>query len=181
MLIGLIGNAGSGKSTCGNVLISRGFTPLSFGSILKDICALLFYWPRHLLEGDTEESRVWRETPDEFWSKRIGKQITPRYALQFIGTECLRNTFHKDIFLAHLERVIQMTPTNIVITDCRFPNECEFIRQLGGTIIRITRPSTVQGTHISETALNTIPADFTIVNDSTIEELHARVNAIYGS
>jgi hypothetical protein len=70
MIIGLCGAQGSGKDTVANILISEyGFVKLTFASTLKDVVAILFSWPRDLLEGLTEESRLWRETVDDFWSE----------------------------------------------------------------------------------------------------------------
>lgn len=59
IIIGLCGAQGAGKDTVGEILINEyGFHKLSFASALKDMLAALFSWPRELLEGDTEESRI---------------------------------------------------------------------------------------------------------------------------
>ncbi len=42
----------------------------------------MFNWDREMLEGNTKESREWREKPDAFWSKQMDKEITPRWVLQ---------------------------------------------------------------------------------------------------
>ena len=81
MIIGFVGTIGSGKGTAGEILAQRGFFTESFAAPLKDITASLFGWPRHLLEGDTQESREFRESKDPWWSERFGKDITPRYIL----------------------------------------------------------------------------------------------------
>ena len=62
MIVGICGLIGSGKGTVADFLVNdKGFTKLSFADKLKDSVATLFDWPRELLEGDTEESRQWRE------------------------------------------------------------------------------------------------------------------------
>ena len=99
MLIGVVGFISCGKGTVGDLLEQRGFVKDSFATPLKDACSAMFGWPRNLLEGDTEASRQWREQPDPFWSEKMGKQFTPRLALQLLGTEAGRDVFHKDIWV----------------------------------------------------------------------------------
>ena len=112
---------------------------MSFANKLKDIVAILFGWPRHLLEGDTDESRQFRETPCEYWSKELGRPTTPRWVLQVVGTECFRDTIHPDIWISALKRDMLSHKGDIVITDVRFPNEMQAIRDLGGKIVVVER------------------------------------------
>jgi hypothetical protein len=138
-IIGLVGFIGSGKGTAGDILQALGFTKESFAGSVKDIASVMFGWPRHLLEGDTEESRLFRETPDKEWTKRFDNvPFTPREALQKIGTEVGRNIFHRDFWVQVLESKIDKSK-NYVITDVRFPNEIEWIKKQGGLIIEIQR------------------------------------------
>lgn len=132
MLIGLCGFIGSGKDTFANLLKME---KMSFAHVLKDVVAITFGWRRDLLEGDTEESRKWRETPDAFWSKILCREYTPRMALQETGSKI--REIHPDIFMATLHRKIQ--GKDVVITDCRFPNEIELIHKLGGKIVHVAR------------------------------------------
>lgn len=140
MIVGLLGFIGSGKGTAGDILKDMGFTPISFAKGVKDITAEMFGWPRHLLEGDTQHSREWREKPDNFWSSEFGKEFTPRLALQLMGTEVGRDVFHKDFWVIKLKNYIDNAPEqNYVITDVRFQNEIEFINKIAGTLIEIKR------------------------------------------
>jgi hypothetical protein len=66
MVIGLVGFLGSGKGTVADTLKLYNFIPESFSNPLKDAVAIIFGWDRSLLEGDTKESREFRETVDEF-------------------------------------------------------------------------------------------------------------------
>ncbi len=76
VVIGIMGAAGSGKDTVAGFLVeNHWFKKMSFAKTLKDIASVAFNWDRPLLEGDTPESRVWRETLDPFWG------VTPRSAL----------------------------------------------------------------------------------------------------
>ena len=105
IIIGICGFAGSGKDTIANHLIeTHGFKKLSFASVLKDIVSILFSWDREMLEGLTKESRKWRETKDEWWSKKLERTITPRYVLQDLGTDLFRNHFDQNFWSVILER-----------------------------------------------------------------------------
>ena len=102
MIVGVVGFIGSGKGTVGDFLKTEfGFHSLSFASHLKDVASVLFGWERNLLEGDTEESRKFRERPDGFWSKKIGEHFTPRLALQLLGTEAEEKFFMKTFGFMH--------------------------------------------------------------------------------
>ena len=140
-IIGVTGLASSGKSTIGNIVCEnrKNWEVVSFASHLKDVVALLFAWDRNLLEGDTKESRDWRETPDKFWSEKLGKDFTPRFAMQFFGTNLLRNQFYEDIWVSSVEKKIMDSNKNIIITDVRFPNEIDMIKKMGGIIWRVER------------------------------------------
>ena len=86
------------------MFVERGCVHDSFAAPLKDLCSSIFGWERSMLEGDTTESRDFRETPDMFWTKKLGvPHFTPRLALQLLGTEVLRNHFDQDIWLNSLE------------------------------------------------------------------------------
>lgn len=139
MIIGLVGFIGSGKGTVADILTrNHGFSKESFADAVKDAIAPIFGWERHLLEGDTLESRKWRESPDEWWTEKLGKPFSPRYALQLMGTEAGRNVFHTDLWVLSLLRRIDPAK-NYVIADVRFPNEIDLIREHGGKVVRVKR------------------------------------------
>lgn len=210
MLIGIVGFAGSGKGTVGNIIKDKyGFQTDSFAAPLKDITSILFGWERSLLEGDTAESRHWRENPDRYWSKALDKKnFSPRKALQLVGTEAIRETFHEDFWvLSFHKRWNDGGKPNIVLTDCRFPNEIKCVQSLGGIIIQVQRGknppwyndllfqsmghtdsedekriNTLRTTgtipHVSETAWIGTTANYKIINDGTIDDLNDNVDYI---
>ena len=140
MIIGFVGFIGSGKDTAADYLVNfHGFRRDSFANTLKDAVAAVFGWDRVLLEGRTKEAREWREQRDEWWSNRLGKDITPRHILQYWGTEVCRQGFHDDIWIASLENKMRKTGDNIVISDVRFPNEIKSIKAAGGKVVRVVR------------------------------------------
>jgi hypothetical protein len=65
--------------------------------------------------------------------------LTPRWVLQYWGTEVCRRAFHDDIWIASLENKLRNSRDNIVISDCRFPNEIESLKQAGGSIVWVQR------------------------------------------
>ena len=140
MIIGICGFIGSGKDTIADYLVNlHHFRRESFANSLKDAVAHVFGWDRTLLEGRTKHSREWREKRDDWWSERLGIEITPRFILQQWGTEVCRKAFHDDIWIASLENKLRTSTDNIVISDCRFPNEIKSIKDAGGMVIRVKR------------------------------------------
>jgi hypothetical protein len=175
MIIGLCGEQGSGKSTVGTILVDKyGFHKIAFADALKDVVSIMFEWRRDLLEGDTPEGREWRETSDEWWSCRLGMELTPRKALQMIGTNAMRDGFHTDIWLSIVERQLSVHK-NVVITDVRFSNEMKMIRNNGGHIVRIEREHSTISEHKSEFEWRQMGVTYTMTNNRAIENLYEEV------
>lgn len=151
MIIALCGFMGSGKDTVADILIQEYlFVKESFANSLKNVLSNVFLWDRNLLEGDTIESRKWRDTIDEWWSYKLGiPDLTPRKMLQFWGTDLIRKQFHNDIWVYSLEKKLYLSEErcllakeqskNIVITDCRFHSEYESLKQKKAIFIRVWR------------------------------------------
>lgn len=193
MIIGTVGLIGSGKGTLGDILISQGFKNESFAKSLKDAASAVFGWDRELLEGSTSESRIWRERVDTWWSEKLNiPDLSPRLALQLMGTEVFRNHFHQDIWTLSMEARLMNNDSDIVVTDARFPNEIAMIRRLGGVVVRVKRgdepewfslasrepesmPIMYPDVHASEYSWASCIPDYMIVNDGTIDDLRARV------
>ncbi len=140
-IIGVCGFIASGKGTVGDILSTEfGFTKISYADRLKDTLATLFNWDRTLLEGNTPESRQWRETPDTYWSEELGTEFTPRSAMQRLGTDCIRKGLADDIWVLIMKQTLQQQPdTNFVIPDVRFFNERDLLRDMGGEIWQVKR------------------------------------------
>lgn len=190
MIIGICGLISSGKGTVADILVNEyGYKKLSFADKLKDAVAVIFGWDRQMLEGDTDESRAWREQKDVFWSAETGRTITPRLVLQEFGTECMRNGFHDDIWVSLAKKHIIDNPgANFVIPDVRFPNEANMIKSIHGEVWRIRRgPDPVwfrmyqdigvepKDVHASEWAWANVNFNKIIDNGGTIEMLKSQV------
>jgi len=141
MIIGVCGLIGAGKDTIADYLVNiHQFRRESFANSLKDAVAAVFSWDRDMLEGKTRSSREWREQVDPWWSKRMNMpHLTPRWVLQYWGTEVCRKGFDDDIWVASLESRLLKTTDDIVISDCRFPNEIAAIKRAGGIVVRVQR------------------------------------------
>jgi rhodanese-related sulfurtransferase len=183
MIIGLVGFIGAGKGTVGDILVrNHGYHRFAFADALKDAVSTIFLWPRGLLEGDSNASRAFRERVDVWWSHKLGYEVTPRLILQKFGTEACREGIADNIWIAALEKRIQGYD-DVVISDVRFPNEIDFIRSAGGTIVRVCRgedptPEELSKMHISETAWNNVISDIKIFNNGTVDDLKKEVKTV---
>lgn len=202
MIIGIVGFIGSGKGEVSNYLVEKyGFVKESFANSVKDATASIFNWNRELLEGSTDISRAWRETPDEYWSNAFNMEFTPRLALQLMGTEVGRNIFHEDLWVHSTFRRM-VSGKDYVISDVRFPNEIYEIRKSCGFVFRVRRGKDpawfnqirdyeyedeelsnfmgkeIPNLHYSEWAWTNCEFDGTINNDHSILELRKEVDSI---
>jgi len=202
VILGICGLIGSGKDTIADYLVNfHEFKRDSFANSLKDAVSVVFGWDREMLEGRTKQSREWRERVDPWWSNRLNMpNLTPRWVLQYWGTEVCRKGFHDDIWIASLENKLQNTTDNVVISDCRFVNEVSAIKNAGGKVIWVKRgplpawydmalaanqgndPQKKQmlgsGIHASEWSWIGTNFDAVIDNNQGIEELYKSVELL---
>ena len=190
MIIGICGLIGSGKDTISDHLVKdHKFVKISFADKLKDTVATLFEWDRDLLDGKTEQSRLWREQEDHFWSKELKKKVTPRYVLQVFGTECMRDGFYDGIWVSMLKKKVTENPDiNWVIPDVRFENEVKVLKEIGGEVWWVKRGQLPmwfrmyqdigqkpKDVHASEWQWANAKFDKVFENDSTINALKSQV------
>lgn len=213
MILGISGLAGSGKDTFARFLVEdHGFEVLSLADPLKRICRDVFDFSEEQLWGPSEK----RNEPDfryprekchgcqtcEFRCDHYIGFLTPRYALQRIGTEWGRDCY-ENVWVEYALRVAatlrqgnhlynpkdglfrsHLSVQHVVIPDVRFRNEIEGIRAAGGKLVRIRRPgaglSGAAAVHASEAEQAGIPDDvfdLVVENTGTLEELRAKAAA----
>lgn len=173
MVIGLVGKRGVGKDSVAELIrIKWGFGTASFAAPVKQACASIF-----CLDAYDMEDRTKKETIDTRWG------ISPRQMMQLVGTDCVRKQFGEDHWLKHMElRLKKMGEPFVVITDVRFANEAEMIKQQGGLLIGISRPtlhnSSSTDAHCSESGINDIAVDYVLHNDGDLEQLAQKANML---
>lgn len=175
MLIGLSGAAGAGKDTAADHLADRhGFVKMSLAAPLYQMLEAMTGIPAARLSD-----RSVKERPVDW----LG--VSPRRLLQTLGTEWARNTVGDDVWIKHLFRRIDEAGNapGFVITDVRFENEAQAVKDRGGHIIEVVRPQPLDGVseaarrHSSEAGIPDDLVDATIVNDTDVAGLLSRVDA----
>ena len=208
MIIGINGYAGSGKDTIGKLIQmlcceSLGKTTIDeivlsyhmhewwleeksgweikkWAGKLKSIASLLTGIPVEKFEDQ------------EFKKTNLGPEwgMTVRDLLQKLGTDACRNGLHENTWVNAL--MADYTPVthsdrdpggfvypNWIITDTRFPNEAQAIKNAGGLVIRVDRPGVKAiNAHPSETGLDDWDFDHKIMNGSDIASLMFTVHSI---
>ena len=173
---------------------SREYQIKKFADKLKDIVCLLLNCTREQLEDrefkEKELGEEWwvfkfpnnqistykKDVPD-FWQKYLIK-LTPRLLLQLLGTECGRQIIHPNIWVNSLFADFAVD-SKWIISDLRFPNEFNAIKERGGIIFRVNRKGFENtGNHESETALDNHVFDYTIENNSSLEQLKRDVREL---
>lgn len=146
MIISLTGHIGSGKDTVADYLVKKyGFVQLSFAESVKDALSKIFGWDREMLEGKTSEHREKRNQVDTWWAKQLGiPHFTPRWAMTTFATDVMRRHFDDRIWALSVKnkiiRLQQKDPNvNIVISDSRYINELNMLKDLGCLTIEIKR------------------------------------------
>lgn len=179
-LIGLLGKSGSGKSVVANWLTeNREYKEFAFAAALKDACKIIFGLTHEQLYGGL------KDTYDSFYC------CTPRHILQQVGCGLFRDELphvlpelplhDKSVWILHFDKIFAAATVPIVVSDVRFMNEAKNIKEKGGVLIRIIRPSVLEYTdsHCSETESDGIEHDYCIVNDGDIDDLHRQLYTLF--
>ena len=182
-LIGLSGIKRSGKDTAGDYLIkNHNYIKYSFAGALKKACGEIFMFDYEQTDGSKKEDY------DERWN------INPRKVFQRFGTELfrdsleyffpemkhLKNNFWIYRFKIWYQEQIKKNPNvRIVVTDVRFINEADIIKELGGIIIKINRNNLKNiDNHSSEINILNIKEDYKVNNSSTLEKFYNNLKSI---
>lgn len=190
-VIGFSGKAGAGKDTAAQQLRlhleeqGHTVTQLFFANSLKQVCALLFGWDYDRLVSDyayKEGNTLDDGSPDPA-CEMLG--MTRRVVMQKVGTECFRMGLHPETWIIVLKLAIQRGDYDMydygLLTDCRFINELQFVKDMDGKIIRIVRGGeqstlTASTDHASETEWETWTDWDAVINNDIDPDLSVEEN-----
>ena len=163
-IIGITGPARSGKDTFAGILISDfGFTRVALADPLRRMVASLTGLSFAQLLDSPEK---------EIAHPKLGG-ISPRRAMQTLGTEWGRDIIWRDLWVEHAMDQAEAAGSAVVIPDVRFENEAEAIRARGGVVVHMKRPAlNIQvEAHASEAGVRLRFQDWMVLNDQGMEQL----------
>ena len=174
-LVGLTGYAGTGKDAVRAILQESGFNGFAFADPIRTMLNQL------LTSNGIDPAWMNERNKKEEIIPALG--VSYRHMAQTLGTEWgrgLQGDFWLRIADSYLNDLTwDSTLTHFVVSDVRFENEAEWVRERGGVIWRIHRPlaEPVRG-HASESGIDRIAPDLTIQNTGTMEDLK---EAVFGA
>ena len=171
-----------------------------FAYKVKQIASILTGIPNEKFEDQefkkTHLPEEWHEFDDD---NHYLEPMTIRELLQRIGTEAIREQIHPNAWVNALfadykpigDNLLEgeirklydedLLYPNWIITDTRFENEANAVKERGGINIRVSRPfkSDMHGQHPSETALDNYEDwDYIVENNGSLEDLVKKVKEI---
>lgn len=186
-LIGVTGKIGAGKDTVAHYLARYGYLQCAFADPLKEAASVMFGIP--IAEF---YDRILKEQIHPFW------KITRREMLQKLGTECARRVFCDDFWIKRanittdnlIERNYSpdVSSLHIIITDVRFDNEADWVRDQGGLIVHVIRPASDgisvsenydSSTHASEAGVCILSQDLVLTNNKTLADFRTTIELLH--
>lgn len=155
-IIAFAGRKQSGKTTCSEFVQAyyADISPLNsvkiynFADPLKrDICMNILGLSYSQCYGDDIDKNT---LTDIQWNDQ---KLTAREVMQFVGTDIFRKMKNNVWADATINKIIAEKSSLAIIADCRFPNEVEAIKSVGGVVIKLSR-NPYNSNHSSETALD---------------------------
>lgn len=178
-ILGLSGYARSGKDTAANYFVeNQGYVKISFADPIRE--ALYELNPTVELDGKGfKPLKVAIDLLGETWeSLKDHKNGDVRGLLQRLGTEVGREMFDQDLWVKQAINRIE-DGAKVVVSDVRFENEAEAIKNLGGLVFRIERGGVgPTSSHKSETSLEDYSFDAVVTNDGDIKSLHTKLGLL---
>lgn len=166
--------AGSGKTTVARWLAEeRGYTIVPFAQTIKEMLhpMMVSLGCDHAEATDLLENKKQVVVP--------GAEVSVRHMLRTLGTEWGRSCIHPQIWLRCWSERIQYYD-KVVVDDCRFRNEAELIKNLGGALWYVERPGVPKSfEHSSEGSLNDYEDfDCAVFNEGSIEDLTTKLRVL---
>lgn len=182
-LIGVCGLKRSGKDTFADYIIkNNNYIKYAFADPLKEACRHIFLFNDEQLYGEEKEDydKRWETTPRKIY-QQVGTEIFRQYFPKLFpeNKNVMNNNFWVYRFKLWYEEELKKNPDlKVIISDIRFQNESDIISELGGSVIKIKRESKTTDTHSSENGINKIKSDYTIINNSTLENYYHKIDSI---
>jgi len=178
-IIAFSGRKQSGKTICSEflkgLLLSNGYSEVeiyNFADPLKeDICMNMFGLSYVQCYGEDHNKN---ELIDAYWED---KQLTARDLMQLIGTDLFRKLNNNVWVNALINKIKKSKLQVVIVSDCRFPNEIEAIKNNGGIVFRLNR-NPHKSEHISESILDACRYDWNNFN-AIINNEHMTVREQY--
>lgn len=187
-LVGIAGQKQSGKNTVAKLIAAHlpGETvEIAYATKMKESLAAFLGIPVEwidLLKEGTSRIKI-HPDPDlslELIEGLFSVELTFREAIQRYGTEAHRDVFRDSFWIEEALRDRDKSKITIV-TDVRFPNEMEAIRDRGGMMIKVVRPGLPEDEHPSEQGIPDDDCQVVILNDGTLDELAIGVEGLLRS
>lgn len=206
-IIGLYGKKGVGKDTAAEYFLDQEWAHVKFARPLKDMVARAFGIPIAYLEKPDFKDKEFPERfyPSNSTLGRLINELgkgryalhkrekrraikaildkgfsTPREILQAVGTDIARNICSETYWIDKTRETIQswvVRKESVIISDVRFQNEADLIREFGGQVFEITRNTEKsEDNHISENI--SIDSDGKICNNGSIEDLNKELEGL---
>ena len=174
MLIAICGHKFSGKSTVARLLHNATrYEVVSFADKLKDITCILSGCTREDLEDyDFKETQCVPPYLVPYCGN--AKKPTFRVFLQHFGSEVMRGV-NDNIWI---DCTLSNCGNDCIVSDCRFPNEAKAVKARGGIVIKVVREGCGGDSHCSEVSIDEIVPDYTLWNDTTLENLVLNVDSL---
>jgi hypothetical protein len=175
-IIAFVGRAGAGKDTSAAYLVERyGFVQAMFAGALKEMALA---WAEYVgIDHAWFTERHLKEQPIP------GFGFSARRFMQTLGTEWGR-TLMPMIWIVGLQRHLGLheggTPLHdrIVLSDCRYPNEVEWLRGVGARLVRVVRDVEPVAAHESEAHVGTFEVDAELLNTGSFGGLHHQLDEL---
>jgi hypothetical protein len=187
MIVGINGFKRSGKDTAGKYLCETyGFKRLANADLVRTSIAALFGLDtsnsahQEIIKQLQERSQC---TVQVLVGKKVLAGMDFLTFIQRFATEAVRDVLGQDVWLDALFRKHHVdmhveSGARYVVTDARFANELKAIAEVGGYNVRLERLGLESGGHRSEQLPPESLIHEVIQNDSTIHNLHRKLDAL---